>query len=64
MKKAYKISYTKTECYIAVVEAESLEQAIELAEEEEGVYTNIEPVDGTLTITLDIETTKENNNND
>ena len=57
-KTTYKIFQTKTECVYQEVEAESLEEAIELSED---CDNEIIPIDGTTSFEVDIETTKDRN---
>lgn len=56
--KTYKIFQVKTECFYQEVEAETLEEAIELSEY---CDTELIPVDGTTTFEVDVETTKHFN---
>lgn len=54
----YKIFQVRTECVYQEVEAESLEEAIELSED---CDTEVITVDGTTTFEIDIDTTKDRN---
>lgn len=59
MKKIYKIYQIKTECFYQEIEAETLEEAIELSED---CDADLIQVDGTATFTIDEESTIHFNN--
>ena len=46
MKKRYRLYFVKTECYSAVVEADSLQEAIDMADDVES--GQMEAIDDTL----------------
>lgn len=58
MKKIFNIYQIKTECFYQEVEAENIEEAIELQDD---CDNELIPVDGTITFTVDIESTKHFN---
>lgn len=60
-KTIYKVFQIKTECFYQEVEAETLEEAIELSDD---CDTELIPIDGTATFQVDEETTKYRNESD
>ena len=61
MKKRYRLHFVKTECYSAVVEAESLDDAIDMAEDIES--GQMEAIDDTLNFEFDRDFTMNTNTN-
>ena len=61
MKKTFRLHFVKTECYSAVVEAYSLQEAIDMAEDVES--GQMEAIDDTLHFEFDEEFTKRTNTN-
>ena len=61
MKKKYRLHFVKTECYYADVEAESLDDAIDMAEDIESGLTKA--IDNTLTFEFDRDFTMNTNTN-
>ena len=59
MKKRYRLHFVKTECYSAVVEAESLDDAIDMAEDIES--GQMEAIDDTLNFEFDRDFTMNTN---
>ena len=59
MKKRYRLHFVKTECYYADVEAESLDDAIDMAEDVES--GQMEAIDDTLSYEFDEDFTKRMN---
>ena len=59
MKKRYRLHFVKTECYSAVVEADSLQEAIDMAEDIES--GQMEAIDDTLSYEFDEDFTKRMN---
>ena len=59
MKKRYRLHFIKTECYSAVVEADSLQDAIDMAEDVES--GQMEAIDDTLSFEFDEDFTKRMN---
>ena len=59
MKKRYRLHFVKTECYSAVVEAESLDDAIDMADDVES--GQMEAIDDTLSYEFDEDFTKRMN---
>ena len=55
MKKTYRLHFVKTECYYADVQAESLDDAIDMAEDIES--GQMEAIDDTLNFEFDREFT-------
>lgn len=51
MKKRYRLHFVKTECYSAVVEADSLQEAIDMADDVES--GQMEAIDDTLCYEFD-----------
>lgn len=51
MKKKYRLHFVKTECYSAVVEADSLQEAIDMADDLES--GQMEAIDDTLNYEFD-----------
>jgi len=54
----YKVYQTKTECFYQEVEADSIDEAIELSDD---CDSELILIDGTATFTVDIESTREFN---
>ena len=61
MKKRYRLHFVKTECYSAVVEADSLQEAIDMAEDIES--GQMEAIDNTLEFEFDEDFTMNINTN-
>ena len=61
MKKRYRLHFVKTECYSAVVEAESLDDAIDMAEDIES--GQMEAIDDTLHFEFNEDFTMNTNTN-
>ena len=59
MKKKYRLHFVKTECYYADVEAESLDDAIDMADDVES--GQMEAIDDTLSYEFDEDFTKRMN---
>ena len=59
MKKRYRLHFVKTECYSAVVEADSLQEAIDMAEDIES--GQMESIDDTLHFEFDRDFTMNTN---
>ena len=59
--KKYRLHFVKTECYYADVEAESLDDAIDMAEDIES--GQMEAIDDTLSFEFDEDFTKRMNTN-
>ena len=59
MKKTYRLHFVKTECYYADVEAESLDDAIDMADDVES--GQMEAIDDTLSYEFDEDFTKRMN---
>ena len=59
MKKRYRLHFVKTECYYADVEAESLDDAIDMADDVES--GQMEAIDDTLSYEFDEDFTKRMN---
>ena len=59
MKKRYRLHFVKTECYSAVVEADSLQEAIDMAEDIES--GQMEAIDDTLHFEFDEDFTLNTN---
>ena len=59
MKKTYRLHFVKTECYYADVEADSLQEAIDMAEDIES--GQMEAIDNTLHFEFDEDFTKRTN---
>ena len=59
MKKRYRLHFVKTECYSAVVEAESLDDAIDMADDVES--GQMEAIDDTLSYEFDEDFTNRMN---
>ena len=59
MKKRYILHFVKTEYYSAVVEADSLEEAIDMADDVES--GQMEAIDGTLSYEFDKDFTMNTN---
>ena len=59
MKKKYRLHFVKTECYYAVVEANSLQEAIDMAEDIES--GQMEAIDETLHFEFDRDFTMNTN---
>ena len=59
MKKRYRLHFVKTECYSAVVEADSLQEAIDMADDIES--GQMEAIDDTLHFEFDEDFTKRTN---
>ena len=62
MKKRYRLHFVKTECYYADVEAESLDDAIDMAEDIES--GQMEAIDDTLCFEFDRELTIDTNSDE
>ena len=61
MKKRYRLNFVKTECYSAVVEADSLQEAIDMADDVES--GQMEAIDDTLNFEFDRDFTMNTNTN-
>ena len=61
MKKRYRLHFVKTECYSAVVEADSLQEAIDMADDVES--GQMEAIDDTLSYEFDEDSTMHTNTN-
>ena len=61
MKKRYRLHFVKTECYSAVVEADSLQEAIDMADDVES--GQMEAIDDTLHFEFDEDFTNRMNTN-
>ena len=59
MKKKYRLHFVKTECYSAVVEADSLQEAIDMADDVES--GQMEAIDDTLSFEFDEDFTNKMN---
>lgn len=59
MKKRYRLHFVKTECYYADIEADSLQDAIDMAEDVES--GQMEAIDDTLSYEFDEDFTKRMN---
>ena len=59
MKKRYRLHFVKTECYSAVVEADSLQEAIDMADDVES--GQMEAIDDTLNFEFDEDFTMNTN---
>ena len=59
MKKRYRLHFVKTECYFAVVEADSLQEAIDMADDVES--GQMEAIDDTLSYEFDEDFTMNTN---
>lgn len=59
MKKKYRLHFVKIECYYADVEADSLQEAIDMAEDVES--GQMEAIDDTLSYEFDEDFTKRMN---
>ena len=59
MKKTYRLHFVKTECYYADVEAESLDDAIDMSEDIES--SQMEAIDDTLSFEFDEDFTNKMN---
>ena len=59
MKKTYRLHFVRTECYYADVEADSLQEAIDMAEDIES--GQMEAIDDTLHFEFDEDFTKRTN---
>ena len=59
MKKRYRLHFVKTECYYADVEAESLDDAIDMADDVES--GQMEAIDDTLSYEFDEDFTVNTN---
>ena len=59
MKKRYRLHFVKTQCYYADVEAESLDDAIDMADDVES--GQMEAIDDTLSYEFDEDFTKRMN---
>ena len=59
MKKRYRLYFVKTECYYADVEAESLDDAIDMADDVES--GQMEAIDDTLSYEFDEDFTMNTN---
>ena len=59
MKKRYRLHFVKTECYYADVEAESLDDAIDMADDVES--GQMKAIDDTLSYEFDEDFTKRMN---
>ena len=59
MKKTYRLHFVKTECYYADVEADSLQEAIDMAEDIES--GQMEAIDDTLEFEFDEDFTNRMN---
>ena len=61
MKKRYRLHFVKTECYSAVVEADSLQEAIDMSDNVES--GQMEAIDDTLHFEFDEDFTNRMNTN-
>ena len=61
MKKRYRLHFVRTECYSAVVEADSLQEAIDMADDVES--GQMEAIDDTLSYEFDEDFTNKINTN-
>ena len=61
MKKTFRLHFVRTECYYADVEADSLQEAIDKAEDIES--GQMEAIDDTLHFEFDEDFTKRTNTN-
>ena len=61
MKKRYRLHFVKTECYSAVVEADSLQEAIDMADDVESGQMGA--IDDTLNFEFDRDFTMNTNTN-
>ena len=59
MKKSFRLHFVKTECYYVDVEADSLQEAIDMAEDIES--GQLKAIDDTLHIDFDEDFTKRTN---
>ena len=59
MKKTFRLHFVKTECYYADVEADSLQEAIDMADDVES--GQMEAIDDTLYFEFDEDFTKRTN---
>lgn len=59
MKKRYRLHFVKTECYYADIEADSLQEAIDMAEDVES--GQMEAIEDTLSYEFDEDFTKRMN---
>ena len=59
MKKRYRLHFVKTECYYADVEADSLQEAIDMADDVES--GQMEAIDDTLSYEFDEDFTMNTN---
>ena len=59
MKKRYRLHFVKTECYYADVQADSLQEAIDMADDVES--GQMEAIDDTLNFEFDEDFTKRMN---
>ena len=59
MKKTFRLHFVKTECYYADVEADSLQEAIDMADDVES--GQMEAIDDTLSYEFDEDFTKRMN---
>lgn len=59
MKKKYRLHFVKTECYSAVVEADSLQEAMDMADDVES--GQMEAIDDTLNYEFDKDFTMNTN---
>ena len=59
MKKKYRLHFVKTECYSVVVEADSLQEAIDMADDVES--GQMEAIDDTLSFEFDEDFTNKMN---
>ena len=59
MKKRYSLYFVKTECYSAVVEADNLQEAIDMADDVES--EQMEVIDNTLSYEFDEDFTMNTN---
>ena len=59
MKKRYRLHFVKTECYYADVQADSLQEAIDMADDVES--GQMEAIDDTLSYEFDEDFTKRMN---
>ena len=59
MKKRYRLHFVKTECYSAVVEADSLQEAIDMADDVES--GQMEVINNTLSYEFDEDFTNRMN---
>lgn len=61
MKKTFRLHFVRTECYYADVEADSLQEAIDMADDVES--GQMEAIDDTLHFEFDEDFTKRTNTN-